>query len=363
MLNSGLYLTIYDGTFANIVEKNNKWPALKWDEVISLKLAYNNYDENSLKEIFNGEVLDKEKLAKDYENAVKQLAGAFQIETQNCPVSLDKLIDSNKQKRIYYKVNRYFNEAKRTNGNTKINYINKFYKTVYKAINSSDSQTITYALEPMVKAANKLFKNEKINKKIYRKIRKYYKSKNIIDIRNNKYQKIENILATGKTNKNIPLYTQFKHAKIRELKENNWYNISERSVKKPQKAKVKVEYNYDNALTSTNYESKETPIEEEATIKEKNKEKKIVVVKKKTDINNKKEKTLFKDRGSNVDNYRTATTEHTEFNTNDEENKEEVYENTDNEISNEDIADQIVEEMATETSSTHEESYQYTYKK
>ena len=374
MLNMSLFLTLYNGSFANKTETSKYRVALRWDELAALKLAFNKYSEEEIKEIFNGEKLKQETLKKDYDKAAKQLTKAFIKDNRNYPVSLDVIIDSPKAKKKYYKLYEYFENAKRTSGITKHENIKKFYKEAYKAMFNKDKKiqykNIHLFIKPMVNAADKLFDDEKVNKKLVKKVNKYYNSNKLSNNLISKYTTIENILKNGPVNEKIPLYSQFRHAKVKELKENNWYNIENRNID----TKIKKEnddakdYNYSNydEVNNIRYASKNEDNKKEQAPKA------AKVVKSKHDEENitKKNKRQQKQPSITTDNkektvVKVAPQERNYVSSTETEEETTTISSQNNNynMTNEDIANSIVEDMTNDTYSVeeYEQEYQYTY--
>ena len=376
MLNMSLYLTIYNGSFANKTEDSNHRAALRWDEVAALKLAYNNYTDDELKEIFNGQKLDHDTLYKDFNKASKQLVKAFKVDDRKYPVSLDVIIDSKSGKNKYYKINKYFENAKKSTGVEKEKNIKKFYKAAYKAM-LNDNKKVEYNniqlfIKPMVNAADKLFNKEEKPKRLAKKVNKYYNSDKLANNLINRYSKVEQTLAKTKVNNNIPLYSQFRHAKIRELKDNHWYNISDRNIDRKNSTNSSSSYsktNYNSYKNTNNdyqytYSKTEKTNIEETTKKEKETKKPITKKDNHTKETN-KNKEVDKSIKISVNSRDYVSSKSTEQTSNkaEEATTNKIIENKTEEITTEEIANKIVEDMANNSYSEEEYTYQYTYTK
>ena len=148
----GSYLTTYNTKFANhfaenvpirdengnITEYVTVKPALTWDEVTALHLAYNDYSRDEIRAIFNGSELDAQKLENDYKNATLQLMGAYVIEDRENQVDSRLLVNSEEGRAFVEKYNNLFLRCKETTGQEQIDAVNALYQEVYKDFPISD---------------------------------------------------------------------------------------------------------------------------------------------------------------------------------------------------------------------------------
>ena len=77
--------------------------ALSFDEMVALQQAYNDYSKTELKAYFNGSDVSKDSLTRSYKDASLQLMGAYVIETNEHPVDMSGLINSDEGKAFYNK--------------------------------------------------------------------------------------------------------------------------------------------------------------------------------------------------------------------------------------------------------------------
>ena len=134
---SNLYTTIngFNGEFAShyteVFKINGKKitvkPALSFDELVTLQVAYNKYDKKELKAYFNGAEMDSEEMTRFYKDASLQLMGAYVIETKENPLDMSVLIESEEGKKFYAKYHKMFLEAKNATGQDKLNKVKKFF--------------------------------------------------------------------------------------------------------------------------------------------------------------------------------------------------------------------------------------------
>lgn len=240
----GTELTNFNGTFAEAHLEKGKdiKAALTWDEMVALDLAYNDYSKEQLKIMFNGTELDPMKLSNDYKNATLQLMGAHVIETRANPVNSKALINSQEGKTFVDKYHEMFLQCKEATGKEQIEKVNAFYKELYKdfpisneirevGISHSDprNELASYklAVTPMVAASEMMFQNLDIDKTLSDKAIAYFNDIGLCNIADAKFERVATITTTAETDKTIPLYKDFREAKIRELKEENRYVVDD----------------------------------------------------------------------------------------------------------------------------------------
>lgn len=213
------FLIAYNGAFANKHKDNGIKPALKWDEVISSKLAYNKYTDSEIKTMFNGKKLDIDDVKDGYNDAVKQLTDAFVIENKKCLIPLNLLNNNAHEKSIYDEINLCFLRAKDSNKKEDV-------KELYKKVNKyKHKSSVMFMLEPIIKASNKVFKY-KDNDIIH-----YYEGLDYTNYINNRFRNYVS-LSSDYVNEKLPLYEQFKDSKEKKLKEEKMYNTKNRNINK-----------------------------------------------------------------------------------------------------------------------------------
>lgn len=219
MMNISLFLSTYNGSFSKRHKEDGIKPALKWDEVISLDLAYNDYSDPEINYIFNGTKLDKDNLYNNYKQAIKQLTEAFIIEDKKCPIQLSILNNNVENKNIYERINLSFKKAKDSNEKRDI-------KKLCKKINKNkNNNSVMLMIEPIVKSSNILFKDE-----FDKDIVDYYNNADYDNYIKDKFHDYTYI-SNNNVNERLPLYKQFKDSKINQLKEDKMYNIKSRNLK------------------------------------------------------------------------------------------------------------------------------------
>ena len=228
MRNMSTYLVIYNDSFAKQHKDNGIKPALKWDEVVSLKLAYNNYNKSVLNDIFIGTELSTDTLINNYKGAVEQLREAFVLEEKQSLISLDYLIDDYDLKKEYNNIHyKYLNLKENDFSNKK--KINKLYKEVYEIINEYDLKETRFIFEPLVLAMNDLLKDSGYKNKYKKLLDKYYDSSDYTTYRNISFKNIAES-TFGNNGKDVVLYEEFKQAEIKDLKKRHSYKINNRKL-------------------------------------------------------------------------------------------------------------------------------------
>ena len=137
-------LDYFNGTFANkhsevvnveidgVKQDITIKPALTWDEMMALYVAYNNYSSAELRAIFHNYEVNVEEFDGNYKSATLQLMGAYVLETRDSQVDSYKYIRSEEGQKFVKKYNDMFLAAKEAEGQEKINLVNKFYSELYK---------------------------------------------------------------------------------------------------------------------------------------------------------------------------------------------------------------------------------------
>ena len=244
MTKIGEFLDTFNGKFADnhIEQDKNIKAALSWDEVISLDIAYNDYTNEKVQNIFNGSTVDSRQLSEAYKSAILELTSAFVIENNNQSISIDNILNDNKGKVFYNKYHELFFKAKQTKGQEQLNYINQFYNELAKdfPINDqlqevgmqhdnsmNDIESYKLSVVPMVAAAEILFQNLDIDHTLSDKAINYFNALGLCNYVNDKYSQYETITLTGIPNEYNPYYDTFKSKKIEELNNKNQYNIND----------------------------------------------------------------------------------------------------------------------------------------
>ena len=170
-------VTLYDKE-GNVIETITVRPALTWDEVMGLTLAYNDFSKKDLKEILNGSEIDSRKLNDAYLMGTLQLMGAHVLETSANPVNMDMILHSEEARTFYNKYHTLFLKAKESTGEERLAAVQAFYDEIYKdfpisaeerqvGIAHSDDRAkiepYKFSIVPMLSAAEVMFQNLEVD--------------------------------------------------------------------------------------------------------------------------------------------------------------------------------------------------------
>lgn len=283
----------YNGKFAAAYEEKGIKPALTFDEISSLQIAYNNYSKDDIKKIFNGAEIKSKDLENNYKSASLQLMGAYVIETKQNPVDVSLLIDNKEGKAFYDKYHKLFINAKYCKDEEQIEAIKKFYEEVKKDFPiTSDKRTegISHAdnydsiepyklsVTPMIAAAEMLFQNLKVDNTLNDAEIDFMNDIGLCNYAKDSFNKIETVLLVSESNSEEPLYSQYKNAVEKIMKEKNMYVIDDahRELSKLKVFQLAVNGHFDQVITGdfrcnttvTTYEDTNTTYREEITTRE-----------------------------------------------------------------------------------------------
>ena len=235
----------YNDTFASayLEEGKNIRAALKFDEVVALQTAYNDYSKEQIKRYFNGAEINARDLSRAYRDAVLQLMGAHVIETKEHPVDMSMLIDSQEGKDFYNKYHRVFLEAKSLEGDAQLAKVKEFYDMLRKDFKLdekarrdgishselySDLKPYQMSIVPMVAAGEIMWNGLRIDYTLNDQETEIFNNIGLCNYADSIFRKIEEITLCncGECDKN-PLYEQYRDAMIKELKEKGIYYIDD----------------------------------------------------------------------------------------------------------------------------------------
>lgn len=250
MENMKLALNSFNIDFANhhkqkITKDNESFivkPALSWDEMISLQMAYNDYSADEIREIFNGAEIDANDMENNYKNATLQLMGAYVIEDKDCLVDISTLVHSKEGLAFVTKYQNMLEDAKNATGKDQIEKVKLFYNELYKdfpiteeirteGISHADSREIEsykLAVAPMVGAAEMMFQNLEIDHTLTDKAIDYFNDLGLCNLAEDTFDKIEVITLSNSKNEEYPLYNEYKEAMINSLEKYNAYVIDDK---------------------------------------------------------------------------------------------------------------------------------------
>ena len=247
MKNIGKTLDGYNAEFANEFQEIDKdgnivKPALTWDETVALTMAYNDYSKEDIKAIFNGATIDSNDLSNAYRMANLQLMGAHVIETKEHSVDMSYLINSEEGKKFYKKYHNKYLELKDLSGKELEVKVNEFREEIKKDFPITDDvrevglshseprQIEEYQLSviPMISAFEMEYKDVG-DKEITLNDKEidYLNDTALCNLADDKFEQVEIISLTTEEDQTQPTYEQYKNSKIKELENNNNYNIGD----------------------------------------------------------------------------------------------------------------------------------------
>ncbi len=251
MTNQSANLDMFNKDFAaHYVETGSTVkPALTWDEMSALTLAYNNLSKDQIKAMFNGAEVDSRAMSDAYKTANLQLMGAYVISTKDHPVNLENLVTSQEGKEFVEKYETLFYACKVATGQDRINAVNAFYQELSKDFPITDKvreeglahadgrkQVKDYmiAVTPMVSAAEIMWQNLSIDHTLSDKATAYFNDLGICNIATDAFERAETITLTAEVDTKNPTYFEFRDTKEEELIYEGNYGISdaEREISK-----------------------------------------------------------------------------------------------------------------------------------
>ena len=237
--------------------------ALSFDEMVALQQAYNDYSKTELKAYFNGSDVSKDSLTRSYKDASLQLMGAYVIETNEHPVDMSGLINSDEGKAFYNKYHQMFLAAKTATGDEKLEKIKEFYSAIKADFpitqevrtegiaHADDYATLaSYKLSvaPMIAAGEIMWQNLEVDETLDDSTIDFLNDLGLCNYAESKFGTIETISLTSESDSTNPLYEQYKSAFEKELKEKNIYVIDDehRELSKLQEFQEAVNWHFEN---------------------------------------------------------------------------------------------------------------------
>ena len=250
MQNLDLAMSKFNGEFADAWQEEGKnvRPALTFDEILSLQVAYNDYSRYELHAIFNGSGLKKEtevnaeKLSRAYKDATLQLMGAHVLESSEHPVDMSMLIRSEEGKEFYKRYHEAFLAAKEATGQDQINKVTAFYNMVRSDFEVNPDKRMTgishaevYDIEsyklsvtPMIAAAEIMFQNLQVDVTLSDLEVEFFNNLGLCNLADGAFRRAETIaLSCCETDMTNPLYEQYRNAIIKKYKDLGIYYIDD----------------------------------------------------------------------------------------------------------------------------------------
>ncbi len=231
MNNLGAAMDGFNNTFAHyyIEEGVDVRPALKFDEVVALQLAYNDYNKDQLRAYFNGADIRSDDLSRAYKDASLQLMGAYAIENREHPVDMSMLIESQEGKDFYNRYHEAFLKAKEATGDEKIRLVQEFYKMIHEdfAISQKErTEGISHAenydrieayqlsVVPMVAAGEMMWQNLAVDATLTDEEVKFFNDFGLCNFADETFERAEYITLAAETDKENPTYDEYRQAFI-----------------------------------------------------------------------------------------------------------------------------------------------------
>ena len=231
MANLDLAMSKFNGEFADawVEEGKDVRPALTFDEIVSLQIAYNDFSKYDLHAIFNGSEIKAEKLSRAYKDATLQLMGAHVIESREHPVDMSMLINSEEGKEFYAKYHEAFLAAKEATGQDQIDKVTAFYNMVrsdftvdpdkrMEGISHAevyDIEPYKLSVTPMIAAAEMMFQNLNVDVTLNDLEVQFFNQLGLCNLADGAFRRAEIVtMACCQEDITNPKYDQFRKAII-----------------------------------------------------------------------------------------------------------------------------------------------------
>ena len=228
-------LNNYNGTFADAYVEKDKdiRAALSFDEMVSLKVAYNDYNKDQLQGIFNGASIRSSQMDRDYKNATLQLMGAHVLEDSEKPVDMSGLLDTKEGKDYYNEMHALFLKIKDADTleekEAAAKVFGKFVRDNYPMSDEEIVEGISHADAykdiksykssgvPMIAAFEILCQNYGIDSTLTDKEIDFINNLGLCNLADENFELVEMVTYTSTTDKENPTYDQYKAAINKEL--------------------------------------------------------------------------------------------------------------------------------------------------
>lgn len=245
MIHSSYLMDNFNTTFAEHFEdeKQNIKPALTWDEMMALNLAYNDYSKDEIIAMFNGSEIDATELSNAYRNGTLQLMGAYVLADADRPVNSHQFLRNEEEQAFVLKYENLFYACKEADTKEEqIAAVNAFYAEIHKdfpideqvreegishAEGRRQLKSYKLAVTPMVAAAEMMYQNLDIDHTLSDKAVAYFNDMGLCNLADAEFEKAMYISLAAQTDEENPTYTEFKTTKIDELISEGSYGVSD----------------------------------------------------------------------------------------------------------------------------------------
>lgn len=244
MINAHDALLNFNDEFAGHYLENGKnvRAALKFDEIIALQMAYNDYSKKDILAIFNGAEIRSDEMVRAYKDASLQLMGAYAMENSNHPVDMSMLLTDEEGVEFYNRYHEAFLEAKDATGQDKLDKVKAFYAMVRNdfpiteevrtegishAENYESLEPYKLSVTPMIAAAEMLFQNLKYDYTLGDGEIDFINDLGLCNYAEETFERIETITLTSVEDETNPTYEQYRNAIIEKMKATGYYYIND----------------------------------------------------------------------------------------------------------------------------------------
>ena len=229
MTNLSAAMDAFNNDFADhyVEEGKDIRPALKFEEVVALQVAYNDYSKEELQAYFNGADIRAGDLQRAYKDASLQLMGAYAIENSEHPVDMSMLIEDDLGKDFYRMYHEMFLKAKEATGEDKIRLVTEFYNAVRRDFpvsqelrtegisHSQNYETLdAYKLSvtPMIAAAEMMWQNLDVDVTLDDMEVDFLNDLGLCNYADKSFERAETIALSHDADSSNPTYDDYKAA-------------------------------------------------------------------------------------------------------------------------------------------------------
>lgn len=242
MINVRDALVGFNDIFSRYYIQDGVRPSLKWDEVVAMHSAYNDWTKDEIRAYFNGAEIHSEDMSRAYKDASLQLMGAYAIETREHPVDVSMLIDSEEGKEFYERYHEAFLQCKEATRDEKLEKVKAFYDMVRRdfpvtepvrtegishAENYEMLESYMLSVVPMISATEMMYQNLPTDYTLNDKEVAWFNDLGLCNRADKTFERIETICLMSEEDNKNPLYEQFRSTMIDILMKNNMYYVDD----------------------------------------------------------------------------------------------------------------------------------------